>query len=169
MADELEDLVDIDVYDDGKPVEFGWLQGPNAAAILAAVRGQGPVPKTGLATRRQLRALGLRPGGQNAMPGLSWRNGRRKAYFYRIELALPKRTPTLAQERALDRAMAARQTCPTCRRRYHYCLQAAVLHRMQHTSRPAKSLGCSWVEISAESVAGMASEQAPVTDSTMMR
>ncbi|MEU9072409.1 RRQRL motif-containing zinc-binding protein [Streptomyces sp. NPDC048306] len=127
MADELEDLVDIDVYDDGKPVEFGWLQGPNAAAILAAVRGQGPVPKTGLATRRQLRALGLRPGGQNAMPGLSWRNGRRKAYFYRIELALPKRTPTLAQERALDRAMAARQTCPTCRRRYHYCLPLKTL------------------------------------------
>jgi hypothetical protein len=44
-----------------------------------------------------------------------------------VQLARPKRTPTLAQERALDHAMAARQTCPRCRRRYYFCLQAAVL------------------------------------------
>ncbi|MFF2101771.1 RRQRL motif-containing zinc-binding protein [Streptomyces sp. NPDC058202] len=115
-------LVDVDPYDDGSFPTFGWLQGINARAVLAAVRGEGPVPKTGLATRRHLRALGLRPGGQKPLAALEWRGGRRMAHFYRIELALPKRTPTLAQEAALDRAMAARQTCPKCARRYHYCL-----------------------------------------------
>ncbi|MEU2744630.1 hypothetical protein ABZ656_57945, partial [Streptomyces sp. NPDC007095] len=33
-----------------------------------------------------------------------------------------KRVPTIAQEWALDRAMAARQTCPKCKRRYYFCL-----------------------------------------------
>ncbi|MFZ3562829.1 RRQRL motif-containing zinc-binding protein [Streptomyces sp. BH097] len=117
------DLVDVDLYDDGTPFTYGWHQTPNAAAVLAAVRGTGPIPATGLATRRQLRALGLRPGGQEPIPApLTWRGGRRTAWLYRIELALPKRTPTLAQERALDRAMAARQTCPACGRRYFHCL-----------------------------------------------
>ncbi|QNE79585.1 hypothetical protein F0344_34510 (plasmid) [Streptomyces finlayi] len=35
----------------------------------------------------------------------------------RVNLARPKRVPTLAQERALERAMAARSTCPECKRR----------------------------------------------------
>ncbi|MGK5545682.1 hypothetical protein ACSNOH_13260 [Streptomyces sp. URMC 127] len=39
-----------------------------------------------------------------------------------MNLARPKRTLTLAQEEALDRAMAARQTCPECGRRYYFCL-----------------------------------------------
>lgn len=116
------DLVDVDLYDDGSFPEYGFLQAPNAAAVLAAVRGEGPIPETGFATRRQLRALGLSPGGQEAIAALTWRSGLRKAWFYRIELAVPKRVPTLAQERALDRAMAARQTCPECRRRYYACL-----------------------------------------------
>ncbi|MET9497440.1 hypothetical protein [Streptomyces sp. NPDC006552] len=60
-TDRDEDLVDVDVHDDGTPYTFGWLQAPNAAAVLAAVRGDGPIPATGLATRHQLRALGLRP------------------------------------------------------------------------------------------------------------
>ncbi|WP_302185548.1 hypothetical protein [Streptomyces sp. AC555_RSS877] len=67
-----------------------------------------------------------------------------RAWLYSVELARPKRVPTLAQEEALDRAMAARSTCPTCRRRYYFCLQAAVLHRMQHISHCANSLSCSW-------------------------
>ncbi|MFD7678920.1 RRQRL motif-containing zinc-binding protein [Streptomyces sp. NPDC060187] len=38
----------------------------------------------------------------------------------RIDRALPVRPMTLAMERALDRAMGARQRCPKCRRRYHH-------------------------------------------------
>jgi hypothetical protein len=121
MGSQGEDVVDVDLYDDGFP-EYRFGQAPGAAAVLAAVRGTGPIPTTGLATRRQLRALGLSPGGQEPIAVLTWRRGLRTAWFYRIELALPKRVPTLAQEWALDRAMAARQTCPKCRRRYHYCL-----------------------------------------------
>lgn len=46
----------------------------------------------------------------------------RMAFLYRVDLALPVRPMTLAKEWALDRAMAARQTCPKCRRRYFHCL-----------------------------------------------
>ncbi|MEU3520643.1 RRQRL motif-containing zinc-binding protein [Streptomyces sp. NPDC006654] len=45
-----------------------------------------------------------------------------RAWLYSLEFARPKRVPTLAQEEALDRAMAARSTCPQCRRRYYFCL-----------------------------------------------
>ncbi|MEU1567980.1 hypothetical protein ABZ504_48040 [Streptomyces mirabilis] len=55
------DLVDADLYNGGFP-EFGNNQAPGAVAVRAAVRGKGPAPAEGLATRRQLRALGLRPG-----------------------------------------------------------------------------------------------------------
>jgi hypothetical protein len=84
----------------------------------------------GLATRRQLRAQGLRPGGQDIAAQILWRNGKRIAYLYRIDLALPKRTATQAQLAAIDRAMTARRACPTCQqvkpyvipRRYGECL-----------------------------------------------
>lgn len=69
---------------------------------------------TGLATRRQLRADGLRPGGQDVAAQLMWRKGERVAYLYRIDLALPKRAATAAQRAALDKAMAALRTCPDC-------------------------------------------------------
>lgn len=70
----------------------------------------------GLATRRQLAALGLRPGGQPVTAQVMWRGrGRiRVAYLYLIALAKPKRQPTPAQLAALGRAMAARRTCPEC-------------------------------------------------------
>ncbi|MEU1122007.1 RRQRL motif-containing zinc-binding protein [Streptomyces sp. NPDC005899] len=84
----------------------------------------------GLATRRQLRALGLRPGGHDPVAQLRCRacltkparTCTRMAYLYRIDLALPVRPMTLAKEAALDRAMAKRTTCPRCLRRYHFCL-----------------------------------------------
>ncbi|WP_030990024.1 RRQRL motif-containing zinc-binding protein [Streptomyces sp. NRRL WC-3744] len=86
----------------------------------------------GLATRRQLRELGLSPGGHGPVAvlrckGCAYRPDQAcihptRAWLYSVELARPKRTPTLAQEEALDRAMAARSTCPTCRRRYYFCL-----------------------------------------------
>jgi hypothetical protein len=108
-------LVDVDVHDDGKPrfPEYDW----NTA------------PKDLLATRRQLRAMRLRPGGHDPVAllrckkctGLT-RVCTRSAWLYRIDLALPVRPMTLAKEIALDKAMAARQTCGICGRRYFHCL-----------------------------------------------
>jgi hypothetical protein len=68
----------------------------------------------GLLTRRQLRALGLRPGGQEVAAQILWRRGTRVAYLYRRDLAVPKRTATPAQLAAIARALRARRTCPTC-------------------------------------------------------
>jgi hypothetical protein len=76
----------------------------------------------GLATRRQLRNQGLRPGGQEIAAQILWRKGKRVAYLYRIDLARPKRTATPAQLAAIDRAMIARRTCPTCRQVKDYCI-----------------------------------------------
>ncbi|MFI8007941.1 RRQRL motif-containing zinc-binding protein [Streptomyces sp. NPDC086010] len=109
-------VVDVDPYATGPaPVieTFEWKASPD-----------------GLATRRQLRALGLRPGGQDVVAQLRCRacltkparTCTRMAYLYRIDLALPVRPMTLAKEAALDKAMAKRSTCPKCRRRFHYCL-----------------------------------------------
>jgi hypothetical protein len=70
----------------------------------------------GLATRRQLRAAGLRPAGQPVAAQVMWRGvgGTRVTYLYRVDLAAPKRTATPRQRRAIDRALAARRTCTTC-------------------------------------------------------
>jgi hypothetical protein len=68
----------------------------------------------GLATTRQLRAKGLRPGGQPIAAQIIWRNGERTAYLYRETLAKPKRTATPAQLHAIDNALKARRTCTTC-------------------------------------------------------
>jgi hypothetical protein len=70
----------------------------------------------GYATRRQLRAAGLRPAGQDIAAQVLWRGigGTRAAYLYRVDLARPKRTATPAQLVAVDKALAARRTCPTC-------------------------------------------------------
>ncbi|GAB1643854.1 hypothetical protein KRMM14A1259_42770 [Krasilnikovia sp. MM14-A1259] len=69
---------------------------------------------SGLATVRQLRADGLRPGGQTPAAQILWRRGDRKAFLYRVDLAKPKRTATPAQRAAVDKALTARRTCPTC-------------------------------------------------------
>ncbi|MGW4381087.1 RRQRL motif-containing zinc-binding protein [Kitasatospora sp. NPDC004531] len=82
----------------------------------------------GLLTRRQLRARGLRPGGQPVAAQILWRSRRSKcpcvAYLYRVQLAKPVRPLTLAKRRALDAANAARRTCPQCRRDAGYVLPA---------------------------------------------
>ncbi|GHD52239.1 RRQRL motif-containing zinc-binding protein [Streptomyces galbus] len=90
-----------------------------------------------LVTRRQLRAREVSPGGYGPVAILRcaqcrtrpWRSctHRTRAYLYDLRLARPKRVPTLPQEWALDRAMAARQTCGTCRRRYFHCLPLKTL------------------------------------------
>ena len=77
----------------------------------------------GYATRRQLRAQGLAPGGQPVAAQVLWRGvgGVRAAYLYRVDLARPKRTATPAQLAAVDKALAARRTCSTCgRERWYY-------------------------------------------------
>jgi hypothetical protein len=70
----------------------------------------------GYATLRQLRAEGLRPGGQPVAAQILWRGvgGTRVAYLYRTDLAKPKRTATPRQREAIDRALIARMRCPTC-------------------------------------------------------
>jgi hypothetical protein len=88
---------------------------------------------TGLATVRQLRRLGLRPGGQDIAGQILWRRGKRVAYLYRIDLAAPKRTATEAQRAAIAKALLARRVCSTCAqtkeyyipRRYGECLDCA--------------------------------------------
>ncbi len=70
----------------------------------------------GLATRRQLRASGLRPAGQPVTAQIIWKHHgkRRIAYLYRRSLAQPKRTATPAQLTAIAAALRARRTCLTC-------------------------------------------------------
>ncbi|SEG64431.1 hypothetical protein SAMN05216223_107259 [Actinacidiphila yanglinensis] len=74
----------------------------------------------GHATRRQLRARGLRPGGQPIAAQVLWRSRKtcgavRCAYLYRIEQAKPVRPMTPAKWAALAKANAARRVCPACR------------------------------------------------------
>ncbi|MEU9359555.1 RRQRL motif-containing zinc-binding protein [Streptomyces sp. NPDC048301] len=83
----------------------------------------------GLATRRQLRALGLRPGGQDVVAELQRprrRRGPLVAYLYRIDQAKPVRPMTPARRAALAAAMRARRTCPNCRRDAGYCIPRSL-------------------------------------------
>ncbi|UGQ10033.1 hypothetical protein LO772_24515 [Yinghuangia sp. ASG 101] len=80
----------------------------------------------GLFTRRQLRARGLRPGGQEPAAQIIWRRGRRIAYLYRLELARPVRPMTEARARALAAAMRARRTCPVCRSDRGYVIPTSL-------------------------------------------
>ncbi|WP_405934485.1 hypothetical protein OG495_15315 [Streptomyces longwoodensis] len=79
----------------------------------------------GLATRRQLRALGLRPGGQDVAAQVERprrRRGPLVAYLYRIDAAKPVRPMTPGKRAALAKANAARRTCPACRRDAGYVI-----------------------------------------------
>ncbi|MET9045287.1 RRQRL motif-containing zinc-binding protein [Streptomyces sp. NPDC004362] len=81
----------------------------------------------GYATRRQLRARGLRPGGQQVAAQLERprrRRGPLVAYLYRIDLAKPVRPMTPGRWAALAKANAARRTCPACRRDAGYVIPA---------------------------------------------
>ncbi|MDN3296283.1 RRQRL motif-containing zinc-binding protein [Streptomyces ficellus] len=83
----------------------------------------------GLATRRQLRALGLRPGGQDVAAQLERPRRRREplvAYLYRIEQAKPVRPMTPAKRAALAKANAARRICPRCRRDPGYVIPPSL-------------------------------------------
>ncbi|PWS44682.1 hypothetical protein DLE01_41350 [Streptomyces sp. FT05W] len=83
----------------------------------------------GYATRRQLRALGLRPGGQDVAAQLERprrRRGPLVAYLYRIDRAKPVRPMTPARMAALAAAMRARRTCPNCRTDVGYCIPRSL-------------------------------------------
>ncbi|WP_037601821.1 RRQRL motif-containing zinc-binding protein [Streptacidiphilus rugosus] len=85
----------------------------------------------GLATRRQLRARGLRPGGQPVAAQLMWRSRKargeiRCAYLYRVDLARPVRPMTPRKAAALAAANLARRTCPACRRDAGYVIPRSL-------------------------------------------
>ncbi|MER6466786.1 RRQRL motif-containing zinc-binding protein [Streptomyces sp. NPDC001228] len=83
----------------------------------------------GYATRRQLRAYGLRPGGQDVAAQLERprrRRGPLVAYLYRVDLAKPVRPMTPARWAALAKANAARRTCPSCRRDAGYVISPSL-------------------------------------------
>ncbi|WP_237735827.1 RRQRL motif-containing zinc-binding protein [Streptomyces sp. AA1529] len=70
-----------------------------------------------MATRRQLRPMGLRPRGQAPVARIECSSGERHAWPYRLDRAKPVRPMPLVEEAPLDKAMAARQTGPLSRRR----------------------------------------------------
>jgi len=70
----------------------------------------------GLLTIRQMRARGLRPGGQDIAAQILWR------HLYREDQAKPKRTATAAQLAAIAKALRARRTCLTCGTEKPYCI-----------------------------------------------
>ncbi|MEU2578762.1 RRQRL motif-containing zinc-binding protein [Streptomyces anulatus] len=89
----------------------------------------------GLATRRQLRAKGLRPGGQDVAAQILWHGRRdpitrtrpvRAAYLYRLDLALPVRPMTPGRARAVAAMMRARRTCPLCAVTYSYVIPTSL-------------------------------------------
>ncbi|MEU6982691.1 RRQRL motif-containing zinc-binding protein [Streptomyces sp. NPDC046324] len=83
----------------------------------------------GLATFRQLRAQGLRPGGQDVAAQLERprrRRGPLVAYLYRVDLAKPVRPMTPAKRTALAKANAARRVCPNCRRDAGYRIPTSL-------------------------------------------
>ncbi|WP_329300905.1 hypothetical protein OG410_22845 [Streptomyces sp. NBC_00659] len=84
----------------------------------------------GLATRRQLRAKGLRPGGQDIAAQVMRVNRRaggvRVSYLYRLDLAKPVRPMTSRKWGALALAMLARRTCPKCQVIYGYCMPRSL-------------------------------------------
>ncbi|GHE45056.1 RRQRL motif-containing zinc-binding protein [Streptomyces griseoaurantiacus] len=83
----------------------------------------------GYATRRQLRAAGLRPGGQEVAAQLERprrRRGPLVAHLYRVDLAVPVRPMTPARWAALAKANAARRLCPQCRRDAGYVIPASL-------------------------------------------
>ncbi|MGP3952634.1 RRQRL motif-containing zinc-binding protein [Streptomyces sp. 7N604] len=84
----------------------------------------------GLATRRQLRARGLRPGGQRIaaqVMRLTRRRGiARVAYLYRITAAKPIRPMTPAKWAAHHAAMTARRTCPNCKTDAGYVIPTSL-------------------------------------------
>lgn len=90
----------------------------------------GCAPRDKLATRRQLRAMDLRPGGQDPVAVLYGRHNQSKtqwfANLYLITRAKPVRPMTPAKWTALARANLARRICRTCGRDPLYVLPTST-------------------------------------------
>ena len=108
-----------------------WVEGPiltrgTVAGLPALTWGR--AARYPLATRRQLRTMGLRPGGAEPVAVLLFAHrqpNRRRvehAWLYLTTTARPKRTATPAQQAAIERALAARRTCHRCAREQGYYL-----------------------------------------------
>jgi hypothetical protein len=93
----------------------------------------------GMATLRQLRERGLRPGGQPVQAQIVWKHrgpqrdrdgqGRttcRVAYLFKVADAKPKRAATPAQREAIGKALAARRTCPSCGAEQDYYISRSL-------------------------------------------
>jgi hypothetical protein len=99
-----------------------------AAVVLADLDASPPLyPWRGapghLATRAQLRAMGLSPGRQGVQALVVWNSrrggrprvdGRRYAELFDVARARPRIAMTSARAAALEAALAARMTCPAC-------------------------------------------------------
>ncbi|MFC0624738.1 RRQRL motif-containing zinc-binding protein [Kribbella deserti] len=94
---------------------------------------------TGLATRRQLRAMRMCPGGQEPYAVVVWRKGHRFAWLYRLDLAKPSRVASPAQLNALDKAMEARRTCGQCHTVTDYCIPTSDGRCVECMTAPAYS------------------------------
>jgi hypothetical protein len=100
---------------------------PPASGSLPVYRWR--LAPEGLATVRQLRARGLRPGGQDVAARIERprrRRGPLVAYLYRIDKAQPVRPMTPAKWAALAKANTARRTCPACRRDAGYVIPTTL-------------------------------------------
>lgn len=107
--------------------------------------GLGLAPE-GLATRRQLREAGLRPGGQDPVAQLAWTSRR---YAMRPSdpgrLPLPHRPGPAGppddprRQRALAAAMRARRTCPTCTTVQPYCIPRSLGECLTCADRAAET------------------------------
>ncbi|WP_020135856.1 RRQRL motif-containing zinc-binding protein [Streptomyces sp. 351MFTsu5.1] len=109
-------------------VTWGKCYDPNGARLGIPTWPWRYAPN-GLATRRQLRARGLRPGGQPIAGQIlrpRYRRGPLVAYLYRLDKALPVRPMTPAKRRALACAMRARRTCPQCRTDAGYVIPSSL-------------------------------------------
>lgn len=81
----------------------------------------------GLATRRQLTAAGLRPGGAAPVAQLMWpRRGDEVGFalLYNVAASVPKRAPTPGNLKAVAAMLAARSTCRVCGTVHGFCLPA---------------------------------------------
>ncbi|WP_309110271.1 RRQRL motif-containing zinc-binding protein [Saccharothrix sp.] len=106
-----------------------WADGPQFTRGVhdgLPLLSYGCAPRTRLATRRQLREMGLRPNGQDPVAVLYVRHRRSgKANFaslYLIDKAAPVRPMTRARWTALAKANLARRICPQCGRDRFYVI-----------------------------------------------
>ncbi|MBB5958423.1 hypothetical protein FHS29_005031 [Saccharothrix tamanrassetensis] len=90
----------------------------------------GCAPRDRLATYRQLREMGLRPGGQDPVAVLYVRHhesGKTSfASLYLIDLAKPVRPMTPAKWTALAKANLGRRICPQCGKDHGYVIPPSL-------------------------------------------